>query len=506
MERDLVVDRRSFLTGVGALLAGFVVPAWPHTESAPRRADGLPFDFDPDYIRGAIEPFTHTAIAQGQPLTQPMIELAFSKEAAVPPHLWGMLYENWRPAMTEEGLSVFLQGLENRGPNNARKRIYMSALTPDLYQKHYGAKVRAFVDELFSEAHAGAPLMRQYYDAYWDVYWDLHVGMRGNDVPAEIREIGNAFNTVIGFWDPRQQLVYDNYMRVRELRPTLRTWIDERVQDVIDRRVENPEATFVHYWAVNGELGPHFGRQDVIFECFHNFLAFSQWGHTLYRIMALLAVGGNPTVQDWFQRTMSGEPDANDGSDFTPLDRLVMELFRTISPNAGSVSAVGTPPEDGVGTDFVLHSHPQASTDPRNWPDAREFNPNRFRDVPTAAEIDEAHCEAIGLTRCPFSAASMDVTDGRRVELPSSGFGTVHAIVDGRPAPLVDATGYAPFGFGYRRCAGEWLTVEVFKDVLRKVWADELRFVQLDIAEPARLPVGPVVVIRDDIGFERHSA
>ena len=68
-----------------------------------------------EYIHGAIEPFTRTSIYQGQRLGLPMIDLAFSKEAAIPPHLWGMLYEGWRPEMEEEGLSVFLQGLENRG-------------------------------------------------------------------------------------------------------------------------------------------------------------------------------------------------------------------------------------------------------------------------------------------------------------------------------------------------------------------------------------------------------
>jgi hypothetical protein len=34
----------------------------------------------------------------------------------------------------ENGVTVFLQGLEKRGPDNRRKRIYMSVLTPDLYR------------------------------------------------------------------------------------------------------------------------------------------------------------------------------------------------------------------------------------------------------------------------------------------------------------------------------------------------------------------------------------
>lgn len=40
-----------------------------------------------------------------------------------------MIYEGWKPT-PEEGVTVFLQGLEERGDHNLRKRIYFSALKP----------------------------------------------------------------------------------------------------------------------------------------------------------------------------------------------------------------------------------------------------------------------------------------------------------------------------------------------------------------------------------------
>jgi hypothetical protein len=49
----------------------------------------------------------------------------------------------------------------------------------------------------------------------------------------------------------------------------------------------------------------------------------------------------------------------------------------------------------------------------------------------------------------------------------------------------------APFDFGYRRCAGEFLTVGFFKDVLRKVWSKKIAFIKLNIDHPKLLPVGP---------------
>ena len=60
-----------------------------------------------------------------------MIDLTLTKENALPFDLWGMLYEEWKPTPAA-GVTVFLQGLEERGDNNLRKRIYMSAVTPDL--------------------------------------------------------------------------------------------------------------------------------------------------------------------------------------------------------------------------------------------------------------------------------------------------------------------------------------------------------------------------------------
>jgi hypothetical protein len=68
----------------------------------------------------------------------PMIDVNFNEENALPYDLWGLIYHDWRPT-PEEGVTVFLQGLEKRGDKNLRKRIYFSAVTPDLYKPMYGA-------------------------------------------------------------------------------------------------------------------------------------------------------------------------------------------------------------------------------------------------------------------------------------------------------------------------------------------------------------------------------
>jgi hypothetical protein len=54
-------------------------------------------------------------------------------------------------------VTVFLQGLELRGDNNLRKRIYFSGVTPDLYKSMYGAKVTPFSTRLLDRTRNPHP-------------------------------------------------------------------------------------------------------------------------------------------------------------------------------------------------------------------------------------------------------------------------------------------------------------------------------------------------------------
>jgi hypothetical protein len=324
---------------------------------------------------------------------------------------------------------------------------------------------------------------------------------------------------VLAYRDPTQQIVYENYMNVRALLPFLKTWIDERVNDVANGLVADPTKTFVYYWLKNAGNGEHFSKKDVVFEVFHNFVALSQWGNTIHGIMSRLAQdGGNPEVRASFTKTMSGDYDNANAAPYTPLELFVMELFRTISPNGGSLSpiedarnsAYGGSPHQRFGLGFernsyIITPHTATSFDPKHWKDPQQFDPDRYRAVPTSAQIDEDKCRQIGFARCPFDITTSAVSDGRKVGLTNSGFGTVFGVADGKPLPVCDYTGFAPFGFGYRRCPGEQLTIEVFADFLRKVWRDKIAFRQLNLPSPGRVPIGPNAVIDDNIGFTRPT-
>jgi hypothetical protein len=228
--------------------------------------------------------------------------------------------------------------------------------------------------------------------------------------------------------------------------------------------------------------------------------------------------GGDPGMRASFQKTMSGNFDNANGAPYTPLELFTMESFRVISPNGGSISAIqdartsfyGASPQALFGVPLERHSyistpHTSTSFDPVHWKDPKAFDPQRYLAVPTSAQIDESKCQQMGLARCPFEITSFDVKDGRKATLTNSGFGTVFGVVDGKKFPVCDYAGFAPFGFGYRRCPGEQLTINVFEDFLRKVWRDKIVFRKLDIANPGEVPIGPNAVIEDNIGFTRSA-
>ena len=371
---------------------------------------------------------------------------------------------------------------------------------------------------------ADKPFMRHYLDYYFDVYWDLHVGVKGEAISSQVRRIGEAFNTVLAYRDPLHPIVYENYMIVRNLLDFLKQWIDERIEDIVAGRTRNPEKTMAWYWVKNAGNGEHFSKKDVVFECFHNFVAFSQWGNTIFGIMSRLSEeGGDPDVRASFEKIMSGDYDNAGGAPFTPLELFVMELFRTISPNGGSLSAIqnvrhGSADKYGdrespflrfglayERNSYISSPHTSTSKSPIHWEHPEQFDPDRYRHVPTSADVGEETCKQVGFARCPFDITSFEVKDGRKVEITNSAFGTVFGVVEGKPKPVCDYARFAPFGFSYRRCPGEQLTIQVFEDFLRKIVRDKITFHRLNQPNAGRVPIGPGAVIDDDIGFRKSA-
>ena len=139
------------------------------------------------------------------------------------------------------------------------------------------------------------------------------------------------------------------------------------------------------------------------------------------------------------RNTMTGEYDNANGAHYTPLELLVMELFRTISPNGGSISTIqdarttayGASPHQRFSLPFERNSyistpHTSTSFDPTHWKDPKQFDPKRYLDVPTSAEVEGQ----MPADRSPAARSTSRPLRSERPqnELNNSGFSTVFGV------------------------------------------------------------------------------
>src|SRR3984957_7410539 len=77
--------------------------------------------FDQTSLDVGFFPYFLENTCAGERLFVPMIYVKFTKENALPRYLWGVLSQTLKFA-AEDGVTVFVQALEKRGPENRKKR------------------------------------------------------------------------------------------------------------------------------------------------------------------------------------------------------------------------------------------------------------------------------------------------------------------------------------------------------------------------------------------------
>jgi hypothetical protein len=485
-----------------------------------------------EYFENVILPALTFMFSTNDDLIFPDISRGFTKQDAVPRFMWGVIWDDWA-RQPDDGTSIFLQGYENRGDANRKKAAYFSALTPDLYPTKYAPKVDFFISNLLSESNEQKPFMGLYTENYLNLYWNLHLDVKPEEIPDYAKGVGSAFITCLALVFPinpddhgKMKEYKTNYMYVRENRAKLNDWVGKHFRNI----KANPQDftnTFVHYWIENsGEGAGGYEEKDIVFECFHNYLALSQWGNAFYNMVNLLREDNQDAeaqvIQTYFKEMMNGDYSAkaskSDSNAFSKIDFFIAELMRVIMPNTGSISRMQQE-QDGVGGKIdqtIIYDHVAIGNSPLHWADAvsttkdgvttwkAPFNPERYADVPGSNEIDEEGLMRMAaLARCPYDHGTIETADGRTVK--SNPFGTMHSSTGDVDYPVIESAGFSPFGFGYRRCAGELFTIEVIKAFLVHVWDNNICFKTLDIAEPTNIPVAPATYIADSIGFYRST-
>lgn len=114
-------------------------------------------DYFDHVVMGALK-FSHTEVDE---LVLPDIGRNFTKEAAIPKFMWGLVWDEWERG-PNDGTSIFLQDYANRGLDNRKKKAYYSAVTPDLYGPKYQPKIESFLNRFLDSDNAGKPLMSIY--------------------------------------------------------------------------------------------------------------------------------------------------------------------------------------------------------------------------------------------------------------------------------------------------------------------------------------------------------
>ena len=227
------MERRKFLTGSAAAVVGASTstsqamylahdpaavrqPLTPSDIAAAvaRLRKQFLAEFDPAYVENVIVPFFLISIYYGERLCFPMIDVKLTKENALPSDLWGLLSETWKPAPRGRR-HRFPAGAGETRPRQPPQAHLHVCRHPGPLPADVRRQGRAVLRQAAGRRNAGKPLMRPYLDNYFDLYWDLHLGVKGDAIPARGPDIGESFNTVLAFRDPTQRIVYENYMTVR---------------------------------------------------------------------------------------------------------------------------------------------------------------------------------------------------------------------------------------------------------------------------------------------------
>lgn len=363
----------------------------------------------------------------------------------------------------QEDWTLFLRNFADRGyarqnPEQAEweianfaKKQYMDAVSIDKLQ-FYLEKIDAFVKTAYTEVVAnGKPLVSSFRQNVLLFFLRIHIGER--EYPEYVINYFNRFIDFISIGngnlpEAKELLLYGN-----QIAPQVFEFFDEAVIDVV---AKEDKSSIAYWWNLAG-----MSSKALLFESQHDIAAFGQFTNVLYSIIyaAIHPVNPlNPSLPQYpnffekYREAVTGADKLN----------VVRESFRILAPNTTSFSRVN--PEDQPSRlAFHLHQQIMIENNPFNPsipipPQTQQlisyftYNPDQYN--------ANFRTDLNGLEGLPVNNEFLDFLKTTPLDQET--------VVDiSRPTiPIFSKPTYAPFGLGYRRCAGENLVYLVVEKLL----------------------------------------
>lgn len=362
-----------------------------------------------------------------------------------------------------EAWTLFLTNFIDRGTSgnpadpmwllvNYQKKVYMNALSLDKLQ-FYLEKIESFVNNAFSAVSTyGKPLTSSFSENLVLFFLDMHIGGGGDCYPDFVIKWFSDFVKFVGIGNPtnperKQLLMYGNTTS-----PRIFDYFREKNCEVIAKA---DESTIAYWWHLAG-----LSSDALVFECVHNIVAFSQFTNVIYMTVYSKLHPVNP-----ISALLPNYPDfmANYVAAATSNDKLnvVREAYRILVPNSLSFSLVQPKVPDPSGNVIKSrHLHQAIMVSNQAVPPANQafvyfsYNPGQYN-ANFSANLDGLELLTPNLDILATSVPSP--LDQETIVDPS------------RPLiPIFPKPTYAPFGLGYRRCAGEMLSYLITEKLYAK--------------------------------------